>query len=350
MNVIVSNKQSDVLFNLDLDVIKNVTGEYTANEIVEMFKNLFFDKLILDVTALKNYEDSNSYTFFKDNFDLNKIILFLPQDSTVCSPSFLSNFVKLGIYNFTTNVNGIKFLIKKTNTLQDVENIVKMASKSAPQPVNDSNVNNINSNSDLTAPASVAPKAGGKTTVIGFKNVTLSAGATTLIYMLKKELIMTYGSEKVLAIEVDKKDFALFNDKDMVSSTSTTIKTDLERHSDKDVILVDLNKCNDTSFCEDVVWLMEPSTIKLNRLVRENRIMFSKLVGQKVILNQSLLLASDVSDFEKETGLKIFYNMPPLDERKRNSIINDFLIQLGLLTSGLHDDGGSNKIFGLFRR
>ncbi len=350
MNVIVANEKQDMLANIDIDIIKNISGVYEASEIVEMFKNFFYSKMILDVTAIKQYKDARTYETIIQGLPAEKIIFLLPEGSSLCTPNFLSQLINIGIYNFTTNVNGIKYLIKKTNTLQDVENIVKMASKSAPQPVNDSNVNNINSNSDLTAPASVAPKAGGKTTVIGFKNVTLSAGATTLIYMLKKELIMTYGSEKVLAIEVDKKDFALFNDKDMVSSTSTTIKTDLERHSDKDVILVDLNKCNDTSFCEDVIWLMEPSTIKLNRLVRENRIMFSKLVGQKVILNQSLLLASDVSDFEKETGLKIFYNMPPLDERKRNSIINDFLIQLGLLTSGLHDDGGSNKIFGLFRR
>ena len=77
---------------------------------------------------------------------------------------------------------------------------------------------------------------------------------------------------------------------------------------------------------------------------------FTKLVNQKVVLNQSLLLVNDISDFEKEAGVKVFYNMPPLDERKRNSIINDFLICLGLLNGNLKDENGSNKIFGLFRR
>ena len=66
-------------------------------------------------------------------------------------------------------------------------------------------------------------------------------------------------------------------------------------------------------------------------------------------MNKSLLLTNDVADFEKESGLKVFYNMPPLDERKRNGIINDFLVKIGLL-GGPNGKKDGNKIFGLFRR
>ena len=60
-------------------------------------------------------------------------------------------------------------------------------------------------------------------------------------------------------------------------------------------------------------------------------------------------LNNDVFDFEREAGIKIFYNLPPLDERKRNAIIGDFLSKLGLMNNS-SPKSGSTKIFGLFRR
>ena len=57
---------------------------------------------------------------------------------------------------------------------------------------------------------------------------------------------------------------------------------------------------------------------------------FKTLKDKKVILNQSLLSAKDVNDFEYESGLRILYNMPPLDERSNNmQALNEFLVKLG---------------------
>jgi len=68
----------------------------------------------------------------------------------------------------------------------------------------------------------------------------------------------------------------------------------------------------------------KPSMSKIKQLY------LKKLKGKRVILNQSLLSSKDVMDFEYESRLKIFYNMPPLDEReKKNKTLNDFLIRLG---------------------
>ncbi len=364
MNVIIANEQQNQLANIDIDIIKSINGSFDVSEIIEMFKNFFYSKMILDVTAIKNYSEVSTYEALVKELDADKIIFLLPEGSSLCTPKFLSKLIKIGIYNFTTNLNGIRFLVKKSNTLKEVENILKMAE---PKTVVNNDVdNNSTPNMEITpdnnppvdvenapvpsAPQEVAPQAGGATTVIGFKGVTESAGSTTFIYMLKKELVMTYGSEKILAIEINRNDFSLFNDQNMISSEETRIREDLSRNNDKDIILIDLNDCHDTSFCNDIVYLMEPSTIKLNKLVRNNKVIFSKLVGKKVVLNHSLLLNSDISEFEKESGLKVFYNMPPLDERKRNEIINDFLIRLGLLADVTKGDNNSNKIFGLFRR
>lgn len=336
MNVIIANEQQNQLANLDVDIIKSITGLYDAFEIVEMFKNFFFSKMILDVTALKNYKDIKTYEILANGLDPDKIIFLLPEGSELCTPNFLSHIISLKIYNFTTNLNGINFLLKKTNTLKDVEHIVKMAS-----------VKTSSETGAVVANFSANVKRG--VTVLGVKNVTESAGATTFIYLLKKELSLAYGQNNVVAIEIDKNDFSLFNDKNMFSIRQTDIKNTIAKYSNASIILVDLNNCPDNSFCGDVLYLIEPSTIKLNRLVRRNRVIFSKLVGKKVILNQSLLLNNDVFDFESEAGIKVFYNMPPLDERKRNSIIHDFLSKLGLFNEPVNSNN-SSKIFGLFRR
>ena len=337
MNVIVSNTQQNALANLDIDVIKSISGEYDVTEIVEMFKSFFYSKMILDVTSIKKYNDIKTYEVLTKGLDADKIIFLLPEGSNLCTPNFLSQLISLGVYNFTTNLKGIKYLLKKPNTLQDVEKITKMANIEKSKETGAATV------------ATVSTKVEKGTTIIGFRNVTEHAGATTFIYMLKKELALTIGSNQVVAVEIDKNDFSLFGDKDMISIRSSEIQSTIDRYSNVSIILVDLNKCQDDHFCSDVIFLLEPSTIRLNMLVRRNRAVFEKLRNSKVVLNQSLLLNNDVFDFEGEAGLKVFYNMPPLDERKRNAIVADFLSKLGILQAP-NSSGGSNRIFGLFRR
>ena len=336
MNVIVANEQQNQLSNLDIDIIKSISGIYDAFEIVEMFKNFFYSKMILDVTALKNYRDLKTYEVLVSGLEPDKIIFLLPDGSDLCQPNFLSHIISLKIYNFTTNINGIKYLLKKTNTLKDVEHIVKMASINASQETG-AMVTTISRNTNIGP------------TILGVKNVTDGAGATTFIYLLKKELSLVYGQNNVIAFEIDKNDFALFNDKNMISVRQNDVKNTITKFSNVSIILVDLNSYTDDSFCSDVIYLLEPSTIKLNRLIRRNRTIFSKLMNKKVVLNQSLLLNNDVFDFESEAGIRVFYNMPPLDERKRNSIIHDFLTKLGLFNNR-NNNSNSSKIFGLFRR
>lgn len=327
MNVVIANSQQNILSNLDIDIIKSITGTYEASEIVEMFKSFFYNKMVLDVTAIKNYEDIRSYQTLAMGLDVEKIIFFLPENSNLCTSNFLSKLISVGIYNFTTNLDGIKYLIKKSNTYKDVAHI---------QQLNDLSTTIVN-------------KVENGTKIIGVRNVTEHAGATTLIYMLKKELTVELGNA-VVAIEVDKNDFSAFNDKNMISTTSAQLRSIIERYRNASIILIDLNDSTDDSICGDVLYLLEPSIIKLNKLIRRNHTIFSKLKGKKLILNKSLLSNKDITDFEYEANTKVFYNMPPLDERKRNGVISDFLGRIGLLTKTEEKKESSNKIFGLFRR
>ena len=327
MNVVIANSQQNILSNLDIDIIKSITGTYEASEIVEMFKSFFYNKMVLDVTAIKNYEDIRSYQTLAMGLDVEKIIFFLPENSNLCTSNFLSKLISVGLYNFTTNLDGIKYLIKKSNTYKDVAHI---------QQLNDLSTTIVN-------------KVENGTKIIGVRNVTEHAGATTLIYMLKKELTVELGNA-VVAIEVDKNDFSAFNDKNMISTTSAQLRSIIERYRNASIILIDLNDSTDDSICGDVLYLLEPSIIKLNKLIRRNHTIFSKLKGKKLILNKSLLSNKDITDFEYEANTKVFYNMPPLDERKRNGVISDFLGRIGLLTKTEEKKESSNKIFGLFRR
>lgn len=357
MNVIVANKQQNELANLDIDIIKSITGVYDPNEIVEMFKNFFYNKMILDVSALKNPEDVNTYEILKSGLDVEKIIFLLPEGSKLCTPNFLGQLITIGIYNFTTNMKGVKYLVKKPNTLQDVEHILKMATPSKTEVKknnvetvnNNSNVNN--SNNNVIVPSSSPVKEEKGITVIGFRNITEHAGATTFVYMLKKELVSIFGKDNVLALELNRNDFTYFNDKSLQSVKEMDVKSIIQNvvsNGNANIILIDLNDCKDASFCTEVIYLIEPTSIKLNKLIRRKSDVFTKLVRKKVVLNKSCLLNNDVLDFEKEAGIKVFYNMPALDERKRNSIINDFLSKLGLVSNNSNNSG--NRIFGLFRR
>ena len=348
MNVIVANKKQSELANLDIDIIKSINGEYEASELVEMFKSFFYSKMILDVTAIKNYDSLETYSELISGLAPDKIVFLLPEGSKLCTPNFLSHLIDIGIYNFTTDLKGVEYLLKKSNTLSDVEHIKKMVNESTNNEVVQNN-NSTSSSNNVENIVKASAKIEDGVTIIGFKDVTEHAGATTLIYMLKKELSHVYGNDGVIGIELNKNDFMYFNDKNLFSVKENEVKTTIASNASAKIVLVDLNNAVDDSYCGDVIYLIEPTTIKLNKLIQRNRIIFGKLASKKVILNKSALLNNDVTDFEGEAGIRVFYNMPSLDERKRNEIISDFLVKLGLLNNN-SNNGNSGGIFGLFRR
>lgn len=325
MNVIVANQRSSVLSNLDMDIIKNVTGEYDADELVAMFKDFFYDKMILDITAIRNYRNIDIIKKIAIGLGENKIILVLTDE--VCESGFLSDLVSIGVYNFTNNVNAIKNLIAKPNEYKDVSKL---------QQLNGGSVSSMNNTT-------------GGIKILGIRNITEHAGATTLLYMLKRELVDMFGPN-IYGIEIGKKDFPVFNDKNLISVSEMDVESKLRDVYTAKMILIDLNDYKDESICDEVIYLIEPSSIKLNKLVKNNRRIFEQLLGKKIVLNQSLLTNKDVSEFEYESNSKVFYNLPPLDERKKNMVLNDFLARIGVgdATAAKKTDG--KNIFGLFRR
>ena len=356
MNVIVSNEQQSQMSNLDVDIIKSITGAYSSSELVEMFKNFFYSKMVLDVTSIKDYNNILVYKTLADGLDVDKIIFFIPEGSSLCTPNFLAKLVTLGIYNFTTNIDGVKYLLKKSNTFNDVAQIQQMGGgvieelQQPQEPVTQEMDQSASGGFISPAQHQVQVQQGSmnRTIKVGVRNVTDHAGATSLIYMFKKELVSVFGENNVVAIEVNKNDFQFYNDKNMISTTTNDVKALIERYSGVSVLLIDLNDYEDNTICDDVLYLLEPSTLKLNKLIRRNKHIFGKIKDKKVIFNQSLLTSKDVSELEYEAGIKAFFNLPPVNDRKKNEVITELLAKVGLLQ--ITQGGNSGKIFGLFRR
>lgn len=326
MNVIITNKYQAMLATLDVEIIKSMNGEFEIDEIINTFQNFFFNKMILDITAIKDYQNIDNMQKLSVGLDMDKVILLLDESEESSSSLYLSKLISMGIYNFTKNKEGIMYLYNNPNSYRDVAHIQQLG--------------------ELTD--AVSDKvAQGRVRILGIKNVTDHAGATTLIYMLKKQLEKNYS---VIAVEIDKNDFAYFNDKTMVSLSSDDLGTKLMKFKDANIILIDLNEYGDDDICNDILYLVEPSSIKLNKLMKRDRKIFDNLRSKKIVLNKSLLTSKDVLDFEYESKSKVFYNVPPLDDRKHDhSILDGLLTKLGFIRQKVDEKEEKNTIFGLFK-
>ena len=312
MDTVIANKYGDILNTLNIEVSKKLEGEYEVDEIISTFGNYFFNKMFLDITAIKDYKDLTNLQKLSMSIDMDKVILLLDKDDSISdSEPFLDKLVNMGIYNFTKDQNNLMYLYTNPNVYRDVAYLQKI----------DTGENN---NTTTDSSHSVSNKR-----IIGIKNITDSAGATSLIYMLKKVLSSYYS---VMALEVDKRDLTYFKDKDTLTVKDDEINNIINKYNSIDIFLLDLNKSNKDYLCTDVLYLVEPSILKLNKLAIINPKIINDIKGKKVVLNKSLLSESEIADFEVETRIKVYYNIPPLNDKKDNSdILSPLLEKLGYI-------------------
>lgn len=403
MNVIVANKYKDELSKLEIDVIKRLDGEFDIETIIDTFANFYFNRMILDITALKDSFNISNIQKLSASLDASKIILLLDDDPRI-NNSFLSKIISLGIYNFSRDITGVAYLMNNPNSYRDVQEYHNLAASDAEnlknakngifggfapnmnpnnnmnQPQNNQGMNNMNSNQGYNINNSSGfnggfnpmqgynpmgqayngnanfnqannvfqsnqGNMGSSTKIIGFKDLTPDAGSTTLVYMLKKNL----NKRKVLAVEVNNNDFSYFGDNELMSVPTNNLMNVRNKFNQFEIVLVDLNNANpETDIpCTDIIYLLEPSTIKLNALMRRDRNALERIKDKKLVLNKSLLEMNDVKEFEYEAKVKVFYNIPPLDERKDSQMVLDsFLEKLGIFTNG--NSGGG--LFGIFKK
>lgn len=346
MNVIISNKYKDELDKLEIDISKKQEGEFEVDELINTYSNYFFNKMIIDITAIKNYEDFRNLQKIPMNLNVEKIIFLLDKDKV--NPKFLSRLVSIGIYNFTSTIDGIMYLYNNPNSYSDVVQYQDPTIVKSDTPKEETKNQEESSDSISYSQLNNEKTSFNKQVIIGIKNVTDHAGATTLTYMLKNELS---NYKDVVAFEVNKKDFIFLRDPELVSIDSKDLKNEIEKYKEKDIILIDLNGTADAYLCNDVIYLIEPTTIRLNKAVMLDRKVFEKLIGKKIILNKSLISKKDISNFELETNSNVYYNIPPLDDKRSNS---DYLLplleKLNLINkvNDSDEDMTNDKFLGIF--
>lgn len=314
MQLVILNENTSVFNLLNVDVIKTLNGVFDVNDLQRELVNFYFNKVIIDITAIKDYFVSYNLFEFLNYFEKDKIILVLTDNDYCNSKEFLSKLIDNGFYNFTKNSQGVSYLISKSNTYEDVKKYIKPDTFTSV--LSASSVEHVN------------VKRSTNQFIIGIQNISAGAGATTLMCKMVKQLAYNY---KVKGIEVNKHDSVYFRDENIVyCSDLNDIKVRLNDFVKEEIIIIDLNDVDGEDICSEILYLVEPGIIRLNKCLVNNKNLFEKYKGDKVILNKSALKDEEINFFERETGINVFYNLGCINDRSdRLMSIDKLLIKLG---------------------
>ena len=316
MNVVTANENKEIIDRLDIDIIKRIVGQFELKELLSKFVNLYFNKMIIDITSIEDYRNVETINQLAKAVDPSRVILLLNSDPTVNSQLYMSNLIKNGFYNFTRNYEGIKFLYNTPNTYENVKHLVLSEDEQRRQEFIEEQKHQNNN-------------VIGDRKIIGVAGLSMHAGATSLVNMMVKQL-NAHGI-KAIGVEMFKQDLMYYHDPDLSSCMSKLeLETKLRTNSNVDVI-IDLNDFGEADkYCTDVIYLIEPSYVKLTKLLKKNKNTFIEHKNDKIVLNMSFVNDQEVPDFEYETKCKIFDNIPPLNDRGKDLYeVNELLNKLG---------------------
>lgn len=312
MYIIIKNENSNVINMLSVNTVKTLVGEFTREDLDRELNNVNFDKAIIDLTSIKNYYDDNYlYNFLEFFKDPNNVIILLNDGFVANSREFLSKLIERGYYNFATSDNAVSKLLERNNIFDDVQKYL--------EGYDFLKVDSIVSNKEISNRFETDK------IIIGIENGTPHAGATTLMYMLVKQ-ISKYKSVK--GIEMFKDDSLYFKDDRIITCQSRVhFEAIVKTLKDIDVFIVDLNGSDVRNLCNKIIYLVEPGASKINKVVKGDRDTYNKLVNSYVVLNRSNIKNEDIGTFEYETKFKVVGNIPNLNERLDSNDALDGLVK-----------------------
>ena len=103
---------------MNIDVIKRMDGEFDVETITETFQNFYFNRMILDITALKDHFNIAVMQQLIAGIDSSKIILFLDNDPRV-NNSYLSQ--KYSIENDLNKFQCADFEIAEIDNINSIK-------------------------------------------------------------------------------------------------------------------------------------------------------------------------------------------------------------------------------------
>ena len=138
----------------------------------------------------------------------------------------------------------------------------------------------------------------------------------------------------------------------MKSTSDSSLAEEVLKFKNADCIFIDLNNSKNEGLCNDVLYLLEPSIVKLNKLLLRDKNVFQRLKSNKIILNQNVLNQDDINNLEYEAKIKFFQIIPPINDRELSEDINHLLIKLGISVNNEPDknkENPFNKLFNIFK-
>ena len=321
MNIIVSNKYRSELKNLGINISGALEGIFTSSQIINAFSNYYYERIILDVTAINGYTNASflvsELSKIFTAIDPGKTIVLLENIPEFNNGVFISSLIDARAYNYAFDFNQVIELYNNPKTYEQAAEF----SSSRVLATND------------------------KSRIIGVKNATANAGATTLVYMMYQELSKKYN---VKALELNKNDFKYFNNENMKSIPAGDLITELQAQPFPDVILIDQNDFDNDSFIKESIYLLEPSIVKLNKALDSNPNLINELKTKKVVLNRTSISLPKLLEFSKEKELPIFDIIRNVNEKdKINPQVINLLTKLGFDKANngniIHDDTEKKK-------
>lgn len=310
MYIIIKNENSRIINNLTVNVSKTLVGDFTREDLDRELNLINYDKVIVDITSIRNYYDDNYLYKFLEFFRSPSDVILLLNDGFVAnSKHFLSKLISKGYYNFATTDSAVNRLLERNNTIDDVKEYM--------------DGNDFLKTNSIVSGIDKNKKFETDKLIIGIENGFPHSGATTLMYMLVKEIGK---SKKVKGIEMINNDSLFFRDDRIISCESRIqFETIVKTLNDIDVYIVDLNGSDVKEICNKVIYLIEPGTTKINKVVKGDREIYEMLKNSNVVLNRSNIKDDEMKTFEYETKFKVVGNVPNLNERLDS---NDSLTKL----------------------
>ncbi len=129
MIVVIANKLKSLIDASGVSTLEHQTavGTFYSKDCIRRLSTMEFDSLILDITALKDAYEIETWNSFRELFPPEKTVLVFDQAKSYSGASFLSSLVTLGYYNFAREKEEIVRLLKNPNTYENVAKYQQMA-------------------------------------------------------------------------------------------------------------------------------------------------------------------------------------------------------------------------------
>ena len=75
MNVVTANENKSIIDRLDIDIIKRIDGQFELKELLSKFVNLYFNKMIIDITSIMDYQNLDVIKELSTSVDPSRVII-----------------------------------------------------------------------------------------------------------------------------------------------------------------------------------------------------------------------------------------------------------------------------------